>query len=131
MATSAGHCVSRRLASALVMLWARAYTIGLPARLRELRLMELESDLWESSRDAERPATTSDVIGRWLTGIGDDLRWRWAHATPRDVTSLALATTALAVAAWVCAVLLGPQVLPEPRGMPMRFANERPAPPPR
>ena len=129
MATSAGDRVSRRFAAALVMLWARAYTIGLPHRVRESRLSELESDLWESSHDQQRPSTTSDVIGRWLTGIADDLRWRWAHATPGDVVRLLLATTALAVAGWLYAALLGPQVLPEPHGRPMRFASEHPAPP--
>jgi hypothetical protein len=130
MATSAGHRVTWKLASAVVMIWARAYTVGLPAHVREMRLSELESDLWESSHDPERPATASDVITRWLTGILDDLRWRWAHKTPEDVLRLLLATTALAIAGWLYAALLGPQVLPEPHGRPMRFASERPAPPP-
>lgn len=121
--------MTRKLACALVMLWARAYTVGLPARLREIRLRELESDLWESTHDPQRPAATSDVLGRWLTGLVDDLRWRWAHATPADIIRLALATTALAVAGWLYAALLGPQVIPEPHGRPLRFASERPAPP--
>jgi hypothetical protein len=112
------------------MLWARAYTVGLPARLREVRLGELQSDLWESSHDPERPVTASEVVSRWLRGIADDLRWRCAHATRRDIARLMLATTAIVVAGWLYDALLKPQVLPEPHGRPMRFASERPAPPP-
>jgi hypothetical protein len=122
--------VSRRLACTLVMLWARVYTLGLPAGARVARLAELESDLWESGQDCERQSTTGDVLGRWLAGVLDDRRWRASHATLRDVTRLALASAALVVAVWIYAAL-APQTLPEPHGRrPMRFASDQPAPPP-
>jgi hypothetical protein len=130
MAASPGDGVSRKLACALVRLWARVYTLGLPAGARTARLVELESDLWESEHDRGRPSTAGDVLGRWLWGVFDDVRWRSSRATPKGVTGLALATTAAAVALWVYATLFAPQVLPQPHGKPMRFATERPAPPP-
>ena len=119
--------MNRSVACALVTIWARAYTLGLPAGDRDARLEEIASDLWESAQDAERPSTTVDVLSRWLGGVPDDVRWRAARATLRDVTGLALATTAVAVAIWIYAALLGPQMLPPPHGQPLRFVSETPA----
>jgi hypothetical protein len=130
MAASPGDGVSRKLACALVRLWARVYTLGLPAGARTARLAELESDLWESGHDRRRPSTAADVLGRWLRGLVDDVRWRSSRATWKGVAGLALATTAAAVALWVYATLFAPQVLPQPHGKPMRFASERQASPP-
>ncbi len=112
------------------MLWARAYTVGLPDHARRARLEELESDLWESDHDATRASTTGDVLGRWLSGIVDDLRWRVARATRTDAIAIAMATAVVVVAAWLYASLLGPQALPQPHGAPMRFVSDKPAPPP-
>ena len=119
------------------MLWARVYTLGLPRDLRYDRLAELECDLWESRHDQERRSTAIEVLGRWLTGLIDDLRWRLAYATLKEVTVFALATTAVAVSVWAYATLLAPQALPRPHGKPMGFAADgaspasspRPSPP--
>jgi hypothetical protein len=40
-----------RAAIAAARMWARLYTWRMPRTLREARIAEIESDLWESSRD--------------------------------------------------------------------------------
>jgi len=40
-----------RLATALVRLWTRVFTLGMPDRVREWRRAEIESDLWEQAHD--------------------------------------------------------------------------------
>lgn len=62
------------VAIALTRLWTRAYTVGLPERVREARLAEIESDLWESLHDPEFPQP--QILPRLAAGVMDDVRWR-------------------------------------------------------
>lgn len=71
------------LASKVVRRWVRFYTSRLASRLRERRLDEIESDLWEHRREARAaglgPTQTGiEIVGRWLLGIPADLAWRRA-----------------------------------------------------
>jgi hypothetical protein len=65
-----------RLSADCVRQWARFYTLGMSASIRDARLAEIESDLWESSSDGRDPI---DVFSRLLRGMADDFRWRVAH----------------------------------------------------
>lgn len=70
--------------------WVAAYTLGLPAALRETRRSEIDSDLWEQQWLASRrgdPAlgTAIEVLGRTLLGILSDITWR-AQAGARTRT---------------------------------------------
>jgi hypothetical protein len=119
-------------ACSLVRLWAHVYTAGLPARTREVRLDEIESDLWESTHDAGRvPLGAAHVIARLLLGVPDDLRWRASRASSRSLAAAGLSLVGAAVAVtWFYVTFLGPQTLPRPHGQPMNFVSDRPAPSP-
>ena len=53
--------------------WARCYTAGLPADVRDRRRAEIESDVHEHLADG---GVGVAVVGRTLRGIGADLFWR-------------------------------------------------------
>jgi hypothetical protein len=59
--------------------WIAGYTRGLDAQTRAERVAELESDLWEHSRDA---APGQAILLRCLLGIPADLSWRMEQANP-------------------------------------------------
>jgi hypothetical protein len=65
-----------RLATGCVRQWARLYTLGMAESIRESRLAEIESDLWEHHRDGGDPLL---VFGRLFRGMLDDFRWRIEH----------------------------------------------------
>jgi hypothetical protein len=74
------------LASNLVRRWVRFYTGRLDPGIRDARLAEIESDLWEHRREAGfaglRPGQTGlEIVGRWILGVPADLAWR--RAFPR------------------------------------------------
>lgn len=74
---------SDELASKVVRGWVRVYTSRLAPPLRERRLDEIESDLWEHRREAKAAGLGStqtgiEIVGRWLLGIPADLAWRRA-----------------------------------------------------
>lgn len=55
--------------------WAATYTRGLPTEIREHRVLEIESDLWEHLQD---PGTADrEILGRMLRGIHSDVWWRY------------------------------------------------------
>jgi hypothetical protein len=65
-------------AIALVRLWTRLYTWRMPPLLREARLEEIESDLWECQHD---PADSDgraavQIFARLFIGMPSDLCWR-------------------------------------------------------
>lgn len=71
------------LASNAVRRWVRFYTGRLAPSLRERRVDEIESDLWEHRREAGAtglgPTQTGiEIVGRWLLGVPADLAWRRA-----------------------------------------------------
>jgi hypothetical protein len=120
-----------RLAATVVRLWTRLYTAGLPDVTREIRVHEIESDLWESTHDPTRaPLRAPHVVGRMLLGLGDDLRWRAARASRRGLAVGASMAGVLVLLSWFYLAFLAPRTLPPPRGTPMRFVSEGPTLPP-
>src|SRR3954464_7441692 len=86
------------VASAVTRWWTRVYTIGLRAEVREARLAEIESDLWESMHDpdVERP----QILPRLAGGLLDDVCWRANHlADESRLMWLTIATGCLLLAA--------------------------------
>ena len=87
----------------LVRNWARVYTSGLPSEIREVRLAEIESDLWEHAhdselgRDAPSPFCALHALTRLLAGVPDDLLWRIeqakSHSIERDNRILSINTS--------------------------------------
>ena len=61
----------------LVGVWVRLYTRSLPGDVRERRLLELESDMWEHTHDPDEPHAMRELWGRFLRGIPADVRWRY------------------------------------------------------
>jgi hypothetical protein len=57
--------------------WGALYTRGLPADVRDRRLLELESDVWEHLHDADERNVRRAVFGRFLRGIPADVWWRY------------------------------------------------------
>jgi len=65
-----------RLSRDSVRWWARFYTLGMAESIRESRLAEIESDLWEHHTDGDDPLL---IFSRLLRGMLDDFRWRVEH----------------------------------------------------
>lgn len=55
--------------------WAATYTRGLPTEIAELRVLEIESDLWEHLQDPD--TADREILGRTLRGIHADVWWRY------------------------------------------------------
>jgi len=92
-----------RLSTDCVRHWARLYTLGLPESIREARLAEIESDLWEQQRDFGDPF---NVFSRLLRGMLDDFRWRVEHMAneshpARRALALSLGVAILFSTLWV------------------------------
>lgn len=61
--------------------WVRLYTLALPPDLRDDRRMEIQSDLWEQSREAARSGMQQHrlawlMLCRLFLGVPADLAWR-------------------------------------------------------
>ena len=80
-----------RLVERLVRTWTRLYTIGVAPDLRDRRRAEIESDLWESRHQPQRPYTAAHVLLRLLLGVRDDVAWRSSCRRPSKVTRAAVA----------------------------------------
>ena len=90
--------MSAGLAMAVTRWWTRAYTVGLPAELREARRAEIESDLWESMHDPDVPR--AQIVPRLAGGLVDDVCWRANHlADESRMVWLTIATGCLLLAA--------------------------------
>ena len=68
-------------AARFVRWWVRFYTFGLPARERDARLAEIQSDIWEQvefarSEGASVGLITLQICTRLLFGTSMDLSWR-------------------------------------------------------
>jgi hypothetical protein len=122
------------LACAAVRLWTRAYTYAMPARPRDERRAEIESDLWEWQHDPERAAGAfgaAQVFQRLLLGMPDDLVWRMAHVTNRKVAVLRTFVTVLMFAVvWAYVQWLSPSTLPQPPSPRAFVVGDRPLLPP-
>jgi hypothetical protein len=106
------------LAQTTVRVWTRLYTSGLPARLRQSRRAEIESDLFESRSDERHTMSPAvQVMMRLLLGIPDDVQWRLVHATAVNnvvAVIVALTTTMLLLVALWMVDLLKARTLPVP-----------------
>ena len=128
--------VTMRVACALVRVWTRAYTAGMPPTHRDARRAEIESDLWESCHDPAMPpggATGAQIVARLVLGIPDDLHWRFTEGrAPRAVAVGAAVVALLVAASWAYSEYLATQSLPSPPPSPLGFVSGPPrlAPPP-
>src|SRR5215831_19195819 len=81
-----------RLAVALVRLWTRVFTLGMPGTVREWRRREIESDLWEQAHD--RQLSAGQLIARLLRGLPADILWRIEEEVMYSKAVVVLATAA-------------------------------------
>lgn len=84
--------VAAGVAAALTRAWARLYTKGTPADLGEIRRAEIDSDVWEHANDAQENGVpqfvfATQLLGRTLRGIPDDLSWRVEAIHARRATT--------------------------------------------
>jgi hypothetical protein len=68
--------------------WAAVYTLGLPATVRERRLQQVTSDIWEQEADgfaeSNPPARVGfDIFERTVRGIPADILWRFQLEGPK------------------------------------------------
>jgi hypothetical protein len=110
-------------AAALVRRWTWLYTWPLPATVRQNRLAEIESDLWELQHEArsDRLNPAVQMLVRLFLGIPDDLRWSiaqasWAGRTVR--VAVAFVAAALLVLALGILDLMRTRRLPVPPAVP-------------
>jgi hypothetical protein len=99
-------------ASRVVRGWTRLYTAGAPAAIRERRLTQIDSDLWEESAEAALHGahpllTTANILGRMVRGMPADILWRTGYGGPTVNLHLSLprATGALLLALAIAAVV--------------------------
>src|SRR5690349_9383147 len=93
----------RTIAVWLVHTWVRIYTAGADPEIRERRRAEIQSDVWESLRDAQNPAVSGiRLISRLGRGIPADMFWRLEHAQAGGPMwiKLAFLGVALTAMAW-------------------------------
>jgi len=126
---------SVRMARAAVRLWTAVYTWRLPPVLRDRRRAEIESDLWESGGDGA--ASSTEIMGRLLIGMADDVRWRVeqraATSSQRQALAVALTAAVLLTFAWigVTARAVDPPHPPDAPDLDWRHRRRpAPAPPP-
>jgi TonB family protein len=130
------NLLPRNAAVGVARLWTRLYTAGLPEEERHARREEIESDLWETAHDAGADGSLGpslQVLGRLVTGVVDDLGWRWEQeAIMRRTWKFGVAAGVVAglVFTWIAIgsqAPVGPAVNPPPR---MLHATMAPPPPP-
>ena len=89
-------------AASLARLWTRVYTAGLDPALRDQRREEIDSDLWESLRDAD---ARTQILPRLMAGAVDDVLWRVTHVSVATWASslrlVAIAVALLALWQWL------------------------------
>jgi len=98
-------------AARLLRWWTRVYTATLPPAERERRRAEVESDLWESSRD---PAGSRQILSRLLLGVADDVGWSINTMEPTSRSSLSWSVGSLLTISVVAGFLI---VAPESAAM--------------
>jgi hypothetical protein len=132
------HLFLAQFSIGAVRVWTRLYTMGMLPHLRDGRLAELESDLWECRHDAtDDPLDGLAIIGRLFRGVPDDLRWRTEHMVHLSRSAAWAIASALGIAIVVTSVWLGlatrAMTMPPPPAPPNLLAkrvNYPPPPPP-
>src|SRR6476661_8061354 len=99
---------STAVAADLVRMWTRVYTWRMATDVREMRLDEIESDLWELEHDpvSRGVSPALQIVARLLMGVPADLFWRGEQASlePEPVRLRAMMTAAVALlvaAMWI------------------------------
>ncbi|HUF51963.1 MAG TPA: hypothetical protein VMN60_14155, partial [Longimicrobiales bacterium] len=82
-----------RIASAIARVWVGAYTIRMPAALRNDRRGEIEADLWDQQQEASPPGgppvlVALHIVLRIILGMPDDLAWRVEASDQKDKSPL-------------------------------------------
>ena len=90
-------------AARLLRWWTRVYTATLPPAERDRRRAEVESDLWESSRD---PVASRQVLSRLLLGVADDVGWSINYMEPASKSSLSWSVGSLLTISVVASFLI-------------------------
>jgi len=119
------------MAVALVRLWTRVFTLGMPDTVRAWRRAEIESDLWEHAHD--KTASAWQLIGRLVRGIPADVIWRIEEAAMRSKALVVIAgsVAAILVAGTIWLIdLMRADVLPTPPPIMVVVAPPPPPPPP-
>ena len=124
-----------RLSAGCVRRWTRFYTLGMASSIRESRLAEIESDLWEHLKERGDPLL---VFSRLLRGMPDDFRWRIEHMANEPhpamrALALSLGVVILLSTLWVIFALRdasAPQPPPAPAFVSQREPYPAPPPPP-
>jgi hypothetical protein len=122
-----------RLAVAVVRLWTRLYSWGLPQAGAAARRAEIESDLWEQLNDTERVPHPLEIVSRAILGMPADLRWRVEAVSPEHLRrsfTLALGSAGLAAAVWVGLAARPPEPPQRPAAPDLQWRRTRPMPPP-
>ncbi len=75
------RAVALRGATALVLAWVRIYSLGLPADVRDSRLNEMKSHLWEQEADSRKSGYSPDLTAvqialQLILGLPQDFTWR-------------------------------------------------------
>lgn len=124
-----------RLSTHCVRQWTRFYTLGMAESIREARLAEIESDIWEHQKDG---GDSFNLFSRLLRGMLDDFRWRVEHMAhePNPVLralALSLGVVIVISTVWVSFAMRdvsGPQPPPAPAFVSQRNPYPPPPPPP-
>ena len=78
------------LAGSLTRGWVRAYTAGLPTRIRADRKAEIASDLWEQATEGgiegeSANAVAAHIFGRTVLGMPADVAWHLGELKGDDM----------------------------------------------
>lgn len=99
-----------RFAIAIARGWTRLYTWSMPARLRDERRAEIESDMWEFLQDSDdRRSPGAQILFRLVMGVPDDLGWRIEQAVFDCAPlrrSIALTARVAGATLFLCALLV-------------------------
>ena len=69
------------IATGFTRRWVRLYTRGLAAEVRDGRRDEVDSDLWEQTRESRTGLLLAlSLFARCLGGLTADISWRIEHA---------------------------------------------------
>lgn len=93
-------------AAAIVRAWVQLHTLGLPRVLRQQRVLEIESYLWEYRQDAHSVSLAIQLVTRMLAGAYDDVMWRAEMRLPHDMRALRYGVAGLSAAALLCVAAL-------------------------
>ena len=119
-----------RAAAALVSVWTKVYTCGLPSEIRDRRREEIAADVWDQIAECGTSPVqlAAHLISRAAFGIADDLGWRVAQREARwSWTTAAVATTLLPLGVGACVLFAPP---PDPPAAPAFVTDRHPLPPP-